>query len=200
MRAFLAVAIPAGLREQTAGVQKQIKELLAGSGQRIRVTWVKPDAIHLTIKFLGEFDTNNVDALRDRVGAVVDGLSAIDIPLATVGAFPRSEAPRALWIGPPHGWAQGGEAKAALELAARIDAICATFAVPADTHPWWPHLTLARVRAGERQAGRALEISGLMARAHDIGSLRISEISLMKSEMRPEGPVHTPQWTIGVAR
>jgi 2'-5' RNA ligase len=200
MRAFLAVAIPTGLREQIAGVQQQVKDLIAAeSGRRIRVTWVKPETLHLTIKFLGEIEDDAIGRLRSSVIAVPDGGPGLAIPLGTVGAFPRPEAPRALWIGPPAGWDLCDEANRALGLAARIDAVCATFGVPPDAHPWRPHLTLARVREGERHVGRALEGSGLMARTHDIGSLRIDEIVLMKSEMRPDGPVHTPQWAVGVA-
>lgn len=200
MRAFLAVAIGTELRERVSAVQQQLKDLLAaGPGRRVRITWVKAETIHLTIKFLGDIDEASVEQLRVDVLGAIDGSPAIEIPLATIGAFPRLQAPRALWIGPPSTWDSQDEAKHALKLAARIDAACEKFAVPRDTHPWRPHLTVARVREGERDAGRMLEISGLMARTQDIGTLRVDEISLMKSEMRPDGPVHTPLWTAAVA-
>jgi len=201
MRAFLAVAIAAELRDRISAVQQQLKDLVAaGPGRRVRVTWVKPETIHLTIKFLGEIGEAAVEPLRAGVSAAIDGQPAIEIPLGTVGAFPRLQAPRALWIGPPSNWDSLNEAKGALELAARIDAVCEKFAVPRDAHPWRPHLTVARVREGERDAGRALETSELTTRTHDIGILHVDEISLMKSEMRPDGPVHTPLWTVAVAR
>ena len=163
------------------------------------MTWVKPDALHLTIKFLGEIDEDIVEPLRAGVSAAIDGWPAIEIPIGTLGAFPRLQAPRALWIGPPPSWDSQDEAKRALELAARIDEVCAKFAVPRDTHPWRPHLTVARVREGERDVGRALEASGPMASTHAIGRLRVDEITLMKSEMRPDGPVHTRLWTVALA-
>lgn len=201
MRAFLAVEIPSGLRDQISVVQQQLKDLTAvESGRRIRITWVKPEAIHLTIKFLGEIDEGTVDPLRISVSAAIDGWPAIEIPLGTIGAFPRFQAPRSLWIGPPAGWDLRDEAKSVLELAARIDAACEKFGVPHDIHPWRPHLTLARVRVGERDVGRQLEINGLTARTHDFGSVHIDGITLMKSEMRPDGPVHTPLWTVALAR
>jgi RNA 2',3'-cyclic 3'-phosphodiesterase len=200
MRAFLAVAIATELRERVSAVQQQLKDLVAaGPGRRMRITWVKPETIHLTIKFLGEIDEASVDQLSASVIAAIAGSPAIDIPFATIGAFPRPQAPRALWIGPPSTWDSQEEANRALELAVRIDAACEKFAVPRDTHPWRPHLTVARVREGERDAGRVLETSGLMARTQDIGTLHVDKISLMKSEMRPDGPVHTPLWTVAVA-
>lgn len=201
MRAFLAVAIATELRERISAVQQQLKDLVAAEpARRVRITWVKPETIHLTIKFLGEIDETAVEPLRASVSGAGDGLPVIEIPLGTLGAFPRLQAPRALWIGPPSTWDSQDEAKRALDLAARIDAACDAFAVPRDAHPWRPHVTVARVREGERDAGRVLETSRLMARTHDIGILRVAEISLMKSDMRPDGPVYTPLWTVAVAR
>jgi 2'-5' RNA ligase len=200
MRAFLAVAIGSELRDRVFAVQQQLKDIIAaGPGRRVRVTWVKPETIHLTIKFLGEIDEAAVEPLRVGVSAAIDGRPAIEIPLGTIGAFPRLQAPRALWIGPPTNWDSQDEAKGALELAARIDAACEKLAVPRDAHPWRPHLTVARVREGERDAARVLETSELTTRPHDIGILHVDKISLMKSEMRPDGPVHTPLWTVAVA-
>ena len=201
MRAFLAVAIATELRERVSAIQQQLKDLVAASpGRRVRITWVKPETIHLTIKFLGDIDEGVVESLRASVSAATDGSQIIDIPLGAIGAFPRVQAPRALWVGPPSNWDSQDEAKRALDLAASIDAACEKFAVPRDTHPWRRHLTVARVREGGRDAGRVLETSGLMTRPHDVGTLRVDAISLMKSEMRPDGPVHTPVWTVAVAR
>jgi RNA 2',3'-cyclic 3'-phosphodiesterase len=200
MRAFLAVVIDTELRERIAAVQQQLKDLVAAApDRRVRITWVRPETIHLTIKFLGEIDEAAVESLRADVRAASDGSSAIEIPLGSLGAFPRLQAPRALWIGPPSNWDSQNEAKRALELAARIDGACDAFAVPRDAHPWRPHMTVARVREGERDVGRVLETSGVMARTPDIGILRVDEISLMKSDMRPDGPVYTRLWSVAVA-
>ena len=199
MRAFLAVAIAPDLRERIAGVQAELKTLVSGSTGRIRLTWVKPDTIHLTMKFLGEIEDAAVDSLRAKVSSAIDGQAALDIPLGKLGAFPRVEAPRALWIGPSSDWASQARATQAQELVDRIEEACEHFAVPRDTHAWRPHLTVARVREGQREVGQALQASGLITRTQQIGALRLSEISLMKSEMRPHGPVHTPLWTVALA-
>ena len=194
MRAFLAVTIAADLRQRIAAVQRELKQVLMSGSAGIRLTWVKPDTIHLTIKFLGEIDDDAVEPLRAKVSSAIAGRIPIEIPFATLGAFPRIEAPRALWIGPPSHWASTNYATQAQELANRIEEACDKFAVQRDTHPWRPHLTVARVREGQREVGQALRASGLLARTQPIGALGVSEISLMKSEMRPDGPVHTPLW------
>lgn len=196
MRAFLAVIVSADLRERIAGVQQELKTVVASiSGGGARVTWVKPETIHLTVKFLGEIETDEVESLRSRVTAAIDGRCALRIPLGALGAFPRIEAPRALWIGPLPHWDSQPEAKLAQELAARIEEACGKSATPQDTHPWRPHLTIARVREGQREVAQVIKAGGLVNRALDIGPLPIARISLMKSEMRPDGPVHTSLWS-----
>ena len=201
MRAFLAVALATDVRERIAALQQELKTFVASTcAGRIRVTWVKPETIHLTLKFLGEIDADAVEPLRVRVSAAMEARPAVDIPIGALGAFPRIEAPRALWIGPPSHWSSLAQANQAEELAARIEQACEEFAGAGGTHPWRPHLTIARVREGEREIAQALRASGLLTRSLQIGSLRVGEISLMKSEMRPDGPVHTPLWSVSLIR
>ena len=198
MRAFLAVAISADLRERVTAVQSELKALVSDSVSRVRVTWVKPETIHLTMKFLGELDDDAVEPLRARINDAVAGRPAIEIPLGMLGAFPRLEAPRALWIGPSSQWDSQDEATQAQALAGRIDEACGNVAESRDSQPWRPHLTVARVREGHREVGQALRSSKLVTRPQEIGVLRIREISLMKSDMRPDGPVHTPLWAVAL--
>jgi len=201
MRAFLAVTVAADVRERIATVQQELKTSVASiGGGRTRVTWVKPETIHLTVKFLGEMENGAVESLRVRVSAALDGQRVLEIPLGTLGAFPRVEAPRALWIGPSSQWDSQNEAKLAQELAARIEDACEELSVPRDTHPWRPHLTIARVREGPREVAQALRAGGFVTRTLQIGGLTMGEIFLMKSEMRPDGPVHTPLWSVALAR
>jgi 2'-5' RNA ligase len=57
-----------------------------------------------------------------------------------------------------------------------------------------PHLTLARVKEGERHVGQALAKSGVMDRPIASGVLAVESIVLMKSELRPTGSVYTKLW------
>lgn len=199
MRAFLAVPIAADLRERIAAIQNELKFLVSASAG-IRVTWVKPDTIHLTMKFLGEIGDDAVEPLRATIDSAIAGRPPIEIPLGRLGAFPRIEAPRALWIGPASRRNSLAQATQTQELATCIEDACGQLAVHRDSHPWRPHLTIARVRDGQREVAQALRTSGLITRPLQIGALRIGEISLMKSEMRPDGPVHTPLWTVALVR
>jgi 2'-5' RNA ligase len=198
VRAFLAVQLNAALREPLAGVQDELRrELARGTTSHIRVTWVKPEALHLTVKFLGEIDEAVASALHDSIAAVVSGQLSFEIPIERLGAFPRPQAPRAVWAGPAGDWESHGAARTLFGLVQRIDAACARQAgVPKDEHQWRPHLTLARIRDGERAAGRALMDSGVFERPWPLPALGVRAMTLTRSELLPDGPRHTDLWTV----
>ena len=73
-----------------------------------------------------------------------------------------------------------------------IEDVCATAGCTRDPGPWRPHLTLARVRSGEREVGRALHTSQLMTTELEIPAMSINTVVLMRSDLLPAGPRHTP--------
>jgi 2'-5' RNA ligase len=194
------VQLEADLRQEIAGLQQTVKGLIEQSAaSRARITWTRPDTVHLTIKFLGDIPEAQSTPLREAIEAAKRSGQPIEIPLVRFGAFPRDQAPRALWIGPSVDWEQHAEAERAGRLVSAIDEACAALGVKRDKHAWLPHLTVARVRDRERDVGRILSDSGVLAKPLSLGVLRLERLSLMKSEMRPDGPVHSELWAIPLA-
>jgi len=68
--------------------------------------------------------------------------------------------------------------------------------VSLEDRPFHPHLTLARVRSGERQVGRALTGAGLFDRSIEAGSLACEAVTLFKSDLTAKGPIHTWLWKV----
>ena len=196
MRAFLAVELDPLLRDQVAALQRQLKTQLEPFSGRIRVTWVRPDAIHLTVAFLGDIDDALASGLCDAVQPAVRPCSPLTIPLSRVGAFPRAQAPGVLWLGSPLNWEQHDEAKRAGQMVRSIGSACASVGVVPEARPWRAHLTLARVRDGEREVGRALIATGIMDRQADVGQLQVNEIVMMRSQLQQGGPVYSKLWTV----
>jgi len=197
VRAFLAVHLDADLRRQLAAIQDELRgQLSRPGGPRARVTWVKPDALHLTIKFLGDIAEGAADPLRERIGAIVAGRLSFEIPLQRLGAFPRPQAPRTIWMGPVAGWDASPEGRSLVGFVRLIDEACGAIGVPGETHDWRPHLTLARLREGERDAGRVLTEGGFFERVWALPALGVVAISFMRSELLPGGPRHTEIWTV----
>ncbi len=197
IRAFLAVELPDELRAQIAAVQQDLKQRLSRECSRdVRISWVQPASIHLTVKFLGDTDESLVEPMRAALDRVAQGHRAMSIPLDRIGAFPRPQQPRIVWVGPAEAWEHGGDAVRLAALHRAVEDCCGTFGVSPEGRPLSPHLTLARIKEGERVAGQALTNSGVMDRPVSVGSLDVRSIVLMKSDLRPTGSVYTKLWDV----
>jgi 2'-5' RNA ligase len=199
IRAFLAVELGEDLRKRITQVQQDLKQRLSQEASRdVRISWVQPTSIHLTIKFLGDVDEQLVDPLRAAIEQATKEHRPFSIPLERLGSFPRPQQPRVLWVGASEQWEHGEDAKRLAELHRAVEDCCATFDLAPEGKPLSPHLTLARIKEGERHVGQALAKSGAMDRPLSLGSLVLGSIVLMKSELRPTGSVYTKLWEIAL--
>jgi 2'-5' RNA ligase len=197
IRAFLAVALPEDVRARIARIQQDLQSHLTPELPRVvRISWVRPASIHLTIKFLGDIDEQIIEPLREALAEVCKDQQAISIPLERLGAFPSSQAPRVLWVGASDRWEQGEDAKRLAVLHETIETCCDSLGFASDSRPLKPHLTLARVKTGERQCGQALASSAVLDRPLSSGFLTVESVALMKSELKPTGSVYTKLWDV----
>jgi 2'-5' RNA ligase len=162
--------------------------------------WVRPESLHITLKFIGEQTPEQVEAISERLRRVES--SAFEIRSAGYGFFPTAKAPRVFWIG-----IQSGPQLA--DLAESIDAAVAELGVPREDRPFSPHLTLARAGAGRRSGspkwrkgnGRNVIFAVLEKRLAAMGKLDFStlnfgtmtahEFILYQSQLSPGGSKYT---------
>jgi len=197
IRAFLAVELSQELRAELALVQQELKHRIEPELKReTRISWVQPAKIHLTMKFLGDMDEQVIDPLQTALEQAIGNRTAVNVPLERLGAFPRPHSPRVLWIGPSEHWEKGAEARRVTEIQGAIEQACEGLDFLRETKPFSPHLTLARIKAGERQGGVALAKSGVLDRPISSGALPVESIVLMKSELKPTGSVYTKLWEV----
>ena len=195
IRTFLAVEVSAALRARLANLQEDVRaQLNRDLTNEVRITWVPPPSIHLTIKFLGDTDEDLVAPMHRAIEQAVRPHLPLHIPLERMGVFPRAQQPRVLWVGPLERWAQSDDAPRLRALHQAVEAACHTFGFAAEGRPLSPHLTLARIKAGERRVGQALTKSGVMDRPVLLDVLPVLAITMMQSELRPTGAVYTPVW------
>jgi 2'-5' RNA ligase len=193
----MAVELSQELRAGLTTVQQELKRKIeTGMTRNTRISWVQPTSIHLTIKFLGDMDEQALDPLLVAVEHAIGNQSAVNVPLDRLGAFPRPQSPRVLWVGPPENWEQGRDAKGIGEIHGAIEAACEGLGFLRETKPFSLHLTLARIRMGERHVGLALTQSGVLDRPISAGSLAVESVALMRSELKPTGSVHTKLWEV----
>jgi len=195
IRAFLSVDLHDELRSRLAQLQQDLKKRLNPNLPReVRISWVRPASIHLTLKFLGDIDEQLVPSMQEAIGQALQGYRCLSIPLERLGAFPKAQQPRVLWIGPNEEWEHGADAQELTAIHQAIEACCRALDFAPETRPFSPHLTLARIREGERPFGQVLARSGVMDGPVASGSLVVGSIALMKSELKPTGSVYTKLW------
>ena len=182
MRLFVAVEIGERLSKRVAEVSRELQRRAAEAAPRAKVTWVPPDRMHLTVRFIGEVD----DERAAMVGKAFDAPLAVSpfrLGLCGVGTFPRSGTPRVVWVGVTEG--RAGVLAIETEVTARLTPL----GIPEENRAYSPHLTLARVREPARLRTAHL-VDGLTDR--QIGTVRIDTITLFQSKLSPKGPTYTP--------
>lgn len=182
MRVFVAVDIGDAVRREARRVIETLTGKLEAVQKPPKVTWVKPAALHLTIKFIGEVDPERADALASLLMAPIP-VKPFDVQWRGVGTFPNNKQPRALWIGVISGAAQLAEIEA--EVSRRF---AGSHAVEIEDRPLLPHLTLGRVKmAGEGvdwpKVLQACEVKQAVT--------RVDRVALYQSKLSQQGPHYT---------
>jgi len=157
--------------------------------------WVRPESLHITLKFIGEQPPERVEAISERLRRVEGG--AFDIRSRGYGFFPTAKAPRVFWIGIEAG-------PQLTEMAEKIDMAVADLGIPREDRPYSPHLTLARAGGrsgsgspkwrkgdGPNTAFAVLEKRLAAMGELDFGRMRAHEFILYQSQLSPGGSKYT---------
>ena len=135
MRTFIAVEVPAAIKDEIA----QLVSRLKGTGTDVK--WVEPGNIHVTLKFLGNIETDQPAVIRDGLHAALDSTGPFDLTLGRVGAFPDLNRPRVFWV-------SVGEGRDELiAMQQRIESELHARGFVREERPFSPHLTIGRVRS-----------------------------------------------------
>lgn len=189
IRTFIAVELPAALRDRIADLQEQVKREVTRELRRrasdARIQWVRTESMHVTVKFLGDVTEDSVHDIEHALARIARGHAAFSVEVGGLGVFPGPRAPRILWLG------LGGEVDRLTALAQALDEALAELGYPRERKPFHPHLTLARIKDRGREVGDALGRTGLLAQPAVLGCLEVAALSLMKSDLRPAGAVYT---------
>ena len=182
VRAFVAVDVPREVRE---GLAEIVGRLQAEGVSGVR--WTRPEGIHLTLKFLGEIDPGTVEKILEQIERATEGVSPFSLALSGVGAFPRPDSPRVIWVG------LKGDLDSLEELQRRIDHEISLLGggFAKEGRPFTPHLTLGRLRQGVSVEERGRLGKGLSRVALE-GEVRweVREVGLIRSTLNPAGAVY----------
>jgi len=178
IRTFIAIEIPEPIKLSIAKIQEELIR------ENAHITWVKPQNIHITLKFLGEIEESLVDNLSTVLTAVTHQTQPFAVEIQRIGAFPNLKRPKVIWIGAK------SENNAMENLALTIEDKVSRLGFEIENRPFKAHLTLGRVKD---MSG----IDGVMKKLDDnknfhAGKYTPTEIIIMKSDLTPTGAIYTP--------
>ena len=180
IRAFLALDHPDAIGRIIAAVQERLKKCVFGE-----IRWVRPEGIHLTLKYFGDVSAAQAAAIAAVVEKKAVETPSFALSLGGIGVFPDPRRPRVLWLG------MKGELERLLGFQETLERAFIEIGFPREQRPFRPHLTLARIRPsgprGVTGLGKALEKGGETAGEGFIAA----GISLLQSTLTPQGAIYT---------
>lgn len=183
IRTFIALALPTEAKTALTNLQQQLKATL--DGQAVR--WTSPENMHLTLHFLGDISTDQVDKINLALQHSVKEQTAFSLSLAETGCFPNLRRPRIIWVG------LRGVLEPLITLQGIVgEQLHTAIGFEPETRPYSPHLTIGRVKKNLptvklRQLGQQM---GQFKIGH-LADLPVTAISLMQSDLRPTGSIYT---------
>ena len=176
-RAFIAIDLPEGVKSFLSEAQQALKL------HRFRVKWVRPQNIHLTLKFLGNTATADTDKILAAMTQAAKDCPVVSLAAKGIGVFPNANRPRVIWAG------LKGQVEILANLQQTLDAHLADAGFPAETRPFKSHLTLGRVKGNIAPARMKAAIDEL--EKFESEPFEINQVVLFKSDLRPAGAVYT---------
>jgi len=180
IRAFIAIDLPLSIQRGLDQVIHQLK------GPRTKaVRWVLSKDIHLTLKFLGNVQPGNLEALKDVLIAEANSFYEFEFQVGEFGVFPNLRKPRVIWVG-----IQSPQNLHDLQKA--IDLSTQPLGYPGEDRPFSPHLTLGRVSQNASfQEIRDVSETLFSFQLGTLGVVKADAITLFRSELFPIGAVYT---------
>ncbi len=178
-RLFVAIELPEQVRAALAELQARLRRHgLDG------LRWVRPEGIHLTLKFLGETPKDRVPEIAAALDAAGKGIAPHELALGALGTFGSRNSPRVVWVD------LNGDIEVLLRLQRQVDRALEAIGFPRETRPFSPHLTLARIppEISGKVAGPLKETPRVKVPP---AAIHVRELSLILSKLGAGGAVYT---------
>jgi 2'-5' RNA ligase len=183
IRAFIAIELSDEARAAVAKLQNRLKTLVPAQ----TVRWTAPENIHLTLHFLGNIEASQVDSVKQLLPLSGSACPAFSLSLSGLGCFPNTRRPRIVWTGVL------GQTEALVKLYHDLGKRLLAIGYTPEARPYAPHLTIGRVREG-LPAQQLTRLGQILEREQnkvdELAELRVVEIALMQSDLKPGGPVY----------
>jgi RNA 2',3'-cyclic 3'-phosphodiesterase len=172
LRLFVAANLPPIELQRIAAILEDLERT------PLPVRWVKPDSIHITLKFLGEVADTRVADVVAAIHRAAANTDLFDVAIGGFGVFPSRTRPRVFWIGV-------AESQALHAVQHRVEEQLQPLGFPREARAFSPHITLGRLKPNARVEGAEWDriAAGLVYN----GVFNVQSIDLMRSHLSPRG-------------
>lgn len=176
MRAFIAIELSEAVR---LAIQEFMDEFRKFG---LRASWVNPENLHLTLRFLGDVDEAVLAGLGDSLACAYRARAPFRLKVAGAGCFPNPRRPSVLWVGVADAPEALWTVQAIAEAGARESGL------EADVKTYRPHVTVARMRDSHGPDGFSKRLHE--ANRFCAGEFTVQNVSLFSSTLTPQGAIY----------
>jgi 2'-5' RNA ligase len=176
LRLFIALETPRSIIPQIAAIRDSLKASNAD------VRWEIDEKLHATIKFLGKTDEGLLPEIVSYIRGVCETKTPLSVVYRQVGCFPNRKAPRVVWVG------MEDTNGPIVSLKKEIESVLAPLGFEKEEREFHPHVTLGRVKS-ERGVKSLLRM--MESVTFESQPVEIREVSLVRSDLKPDGSVYT---------
>jgi 2'-5' RNA ligase len=179
IRAFIAVQLPSDVKQEMG----LVADVLAGQIPERSVRWVKPDLMHITLRFLGETAVSKLDAISQAMDNAAKNQAPLKLHLYGTGCFPNIKRPRVIWVG------LAGQVPELAGFKRNLDGGLVDLGWEMEKRPFKPHLTLGRVKDAKKLRGLSWDVD---VKEKEIP---VTAVCLIESQLTSQGPIYTVRHT-----
>ncbi len=176
IRTFIAIELNDQVKQTIQELQASLKPL---GGD---ISWVRPENVHLTLKFLGDLKPKVIPLLTETLTNACQGMRPMATTLTQLGVFPDWRRPRVIWIG------LHDEKKEIAHLAMALETVLGNIGYKKEGRNFQAHITFGRVRTAKNIIPLCETIKGLCVSANIKQS--INKITLFQSTLTSQGPIY----------
>ena len=177
IRSFIAIELSSLIKSKIEEIQNKLKSSTSS------VRWVRPEGIHLTLKFLGNIEEEKISEISDVVTQCTSDITSFPLTVRTLGSFPNEKNPKVIWVAASDD--SGNLSKLQQTLENRLSRV----GFKVEKRTFSPHLTLGRLKSPK---GKRELINNLADyKQLECGTFKAQEVCLFKSELKPSGAIYT---------
>ena len=184
IRAFIAIPLDPKIQHSIERMQDHLKKTNSD------VKWVKSENIHITLKFLGDVNTEQINSVKQALSNCTHNTRPFKVELSQLGAFPNIEHPRTLWVG------LKDHKQKLSRMAVSLEKALGKIGFQGDQRPFSPHITIGRIRSSNNIDALSKSMSNYPISENCIQT--ISKIILFQSILSSEGPIYEPLYKVNI--